>query len=106
MNKMEKEAYRQIYDREPLYCKVRTHLCHQDQTADWDDLNKKYNELMSQVRCGLDLPMPDHVYVLNLIRHDLSQACKIRISGRESDIRHKHCSYNKNVTKMKCFLLL
>jgi pyridoxamine 5'-phosphate oxidase len=67
MRKMEKETYRQIYDKEPLYCKVRAHLCHQDQIADWDDLNKKYNELMSQVQCGLDLPMPDHVYVPNLI---------------------------------------
>ncbi|EZA54102.1 hypothetical protein DMN91_001446 [Ooceraea biroi] len=67
MKKMEKPAYQQLYDREPLYCKIRAHLCHQDQPADLDDLNKKYNELMSQVQSGMDLPMPDHVVGYQLI---------------------------------------
>ncbi|XP_018346529.1 PREDICTED: pyridoxine/pyridoxamine 5'-phosphate oxidase [Trachymyrmex septentrionalis] len=64
MKKLERPACQLIYEREPLYCKIRTHLCHQDQPADWDDLNRRYNEMLVQkdnVRT-----MPDHVVAYKL----------------------------------------
>lgn len=63
MKKLEKPACQLIYEREPLYCKIRTYLCHQNQPANWDDLNRRYNEILAEVQKGEDLSMPDHVYV-------------------------------------------
>ncbi|XP_011693679.1 PREDICTED: pyridoxine-5'-phosphate oxidase isoform X3 [Wasmannia auropunctata] len=66
MKKLERPACQLIYEREPLYCKIRAHLCHQDQPADWDDLNRRYNEILTQANEGEDLPMPDHVVAYKL----------------------------------------
>jgi len=63
MSRIEREACQQFYDEDPLFAKIRAHVCHQDEKADWDDLNKRYNDLMSQVECGQELSMPAHVYV-------------------------------------------
>jgi len=67
MRRIEREACRQFYDKEKPYVKVCFHVCHQDQKADWDDLNKRYNDLVSQCKQRelelSKLPMPDHVYV-------------------------------------------
>lgn len=61
MKRLEKPVYEYLYDREPLYCKIRTHLCHQDQPADWDDLNRRYDELLEEAnKNGENLPMPEH----------------------------------------------
>lgn len=62
MKKLEKPAYECIYDREPLYCKIRSYVCHQDQPANWDDLNRRYNEILVRAdKNGENLPMPDHL---------------------------------------------
>ncbi|XP_011161437.1 pyridoxine/pyridoxamine 5'-phosphate oxidase 2 isoform X2 [Solenopsis invicta] len=67
MKKLERPACQLIYDREPLYCKIRAHLCHQDQPANWDDLNRRYNEILAQANMGEDLPMPDYVVAYKLL---------------------------------------
>ncbi|XP_011866078.1 PREDICTED: pyridoxine-5'-phosphate oxidase-like [Vollenhovia emeryi] len=70
MKKLERPACQLIYEREPLYCKIRAHLCHQDQPANWDELNRRYNEILEQLddktHEGEDLPMPDHVVAYKL----------------------------------------
>lgn len=66
MKKLEKPACQLIYEREPLYCKIRTYLCHQNQPANWDDLNRRYNEILAEVQKGEDLSMPDHVVAYKL----------------------------------------
>lgn len=61
MRKLEKPDYEYIYDREPLYCKIRSYVCHQDQPVDWNDVNRRYNEILEEVnKNGKDLPMPDY----------------------------------------------
>ncbi|XP_078052765.1 pyridoxine/pyridoxamine 5'-phosphate oxidase isoform X2 [Augochlora pura] len=61
MKKLEKEAYQLLYDREPLYCKIRSHLCHQGQEISWDEQKQRHDEILESVRKGeTDLPMPDH----------------------------------------------
>ncbi|KAL6263122.1 hypothetical protein P5V15_005924 [Pogonomyrmex californicus] len=66
MKKLERPAYQLIYEKEPLYCKIRAHLCHQDQPADWDDLNRRYNEIF-EAHNEEDLPMPEHVVAYKLL---------------------------------------
>ncbi|XP_014469208.1 PREDICTED: pyridoxine/pyridoxamine 5'-phosphate oxidase-like isoform X1 [Dinoponera quadriceps] len=67
MKKLEKPAYEYMYEKEPLYCKIRSYLCHQDQLADWDDLNRRYNEILAEAKKnGENLPMPDHYVAYKL----------------------------------------
>ncbi|XP_012055458.1 PREDICTED: pyridoxine/pyridoxamine 5'-phosphate oxidase 1, chloroplastic [Atta cephalotes] len=63
MKKLERPACQLIYEREPLYCKIRAHLCHQNQPADWDDLNRQYNEILQDDNVHT---MPDHVVAYKL----------------------------------------
>ncbi|XP_070523703.1 pyridoxine/pyridoxamine 5'-phosphate oxidase isoform X2 [Cardiocondyla obscurior] len=67
MKKLERPACLLMYEKEPLYCKIRSHLCHQDQPANWDDLNRRYNEILAQANKGENLPMPDHVVAYKLL---------------------------------------
>ncbi|XP_032667388.1 pyridoxine-5'-phosphate oxidase-like [Odontomachus brunneus] len=66
MKRLEKPAYEYMYDKEPLYCKIRSYLCHQDQPADWDDLNRRYNEILAEAKNGENLSMPDHYVAYKL----------------------------------------
>lgn len=50
-----------MYDDQPLFCKIRAHLCHQDQEVNWDDLNVKHDELVKRAEQGEDFPIPEHV---------------------------------------------
>ncbi|XP_076645640.1 pyridoxine/pyridoxamine 5'-phosphate oxidase isoform X1 [Halictus rubicundus] len=61
VRRLEKEQYQPIYDREPLYCKIRSHLCHQGREVCWEDLKQRHDEILNSVRKNeTDLPMPDH----------------------------------------------
>lgn len=56
------DQYGDIYEREPLYCKIRTHLCHQGTEVDWDEHKKRHDEMYKKVSEGvLALPCPDHL---------------------------------------------
>ncbi|XP_018404633.1 PREDICTED: pyridoxine/pyridoxamine 5'-phosphate oxidase [Cyphomyrmex costatus] len=96
MKKLERPACQLIYEREPLYCKIRAHLCHQDQPADWDDLNHRYNEILAHVQYkGDDLTMPDHVvsYKLSSEMMEFYYARDQLIGDR---IHYKKNEINKN----------
>ncbi|XP_029049946.1 pyridoxine/pyridoxamine 5'-phosphate oxidase-like [Osmia bicornis bicornis] len=61
MKRLMKEEYQHLYDREPLYCKVRSHLCHQGREVNWEELKERHDEILDSVRKNdNDLPMPDH----------------------------------------------
>lgn len=56
-----------LYEREPLYCKVRTHLCHQGVQVDWDAHKNKHDEIINKVSEGtMTLPCPDHFVAYKL----------------------------------------
>lgn len=62
MKRLMKEEYQHLYDREPLYCKVRSHLCHQGREVNWEELKQRHDEILDSVRKNdNDLPMPDHL---------------------------------------------
>lgn len=64
---LERSQYLELYEREPLYCKIRAHLCHQDRTTDWEDAKAQHDEMYDKCkRSGVDLPMPDHFIAYKL----------------------------------------
>ncbi|XP_033330185.2 pyridoxine/pyridoxamine 5'-phosphate oxidase isoform X2 [Megalopta genalis] len=61
VKELEKIEYQPLYDREPLYCKIRSHLCHQGVEISWDEQKQRHDEILDSVRKGeTNLPMPDH----------------------------------------------
>ncbi|XP_017891835.2 uncharacterized protein LOC108632050 isoform X2 [Ceratina calcarata] len=61
MKKLEKEQYQHLYDREPLFCKIRSHLCNQGREVDWEKHKQRHDDILDSVRRNEnDLPMPDH----------------------------------------------
>lgn len=62
MKKVEKENFKHLYDREPLFCKIRSYICKQGHNVDWDELKQRHDEIFDSVCKGEnDLPMPDHL---------------------------------------------
>ncbi|CAK9827156.1 Pyridoxine/pyridoxamine 5'-phosphate oxidase [Anthophora retusa] len=61
MKRLERERFQHLYDREPLYCKIRSHLCDQGREVDWNEMKQRHDEILNSVRRNeIDLPMPDH----------------------------------------------
>ncbi|KAI4481455.1 hypothetical protein M0804_009575 [Polistes exclamans] len=61
MKKLKQSEFKHLYDREPLFCKIRSHLCHQDKEVDWDELKRRHDQILEEYRRGEnELPMPDH----------------------------------------------
>lgn len=60
---LERSDYVDLYEREPVYCKVRAHLCHQGKIIDdWNELKLKHDILYHNfVEEGKVLEMPDHL---------------------------------------------
>lgn len=62
MKRLEREDFQHIYDGEPLYCKVRAHLCHQGQEVNWEEMKQRHDEILDSVRKNeTTLSMPDHL---------------------------------------------
>nr|CAD7602667.1 unnamed protein product [Timema genevievae] len=61
ISELETKEVEEVYNKEPLYCKIRSHICHQGQPIDWQTHKERHDQLLIQVREGKKLPMPDHV---------------------------------------------
>ncbi|XP_008545467.1 pyridoxine/pyridoxamine 5'-phosphate oxidase [Microplitis demolitor] len=63
-----RDQVKEVYDAEPLYCKVRAHLCHQDTAVDWNEMKKRHDELLRQAKLDPEiLSMPDHYIGYKLV---------------------------------------
>ncbi|KAI5721764.1 hypothetical protein M8J77_025380 [Diaphorina citri] len=60
------DRFEDLYNREPLYCKIRAHLCHQDQATDWDEAKATHDAIYDKCKRGVDLPMPGHFIAYKL----------------------------------------
>ncbi|XP_071867645.1 pyridoxine/pyridoxamine 5'-phosphate oxidase [Bombus fervidus] len=61
MKRLEKERFKPLYDREPVFCKVRSHICHQGHQVNWEEHKQQHDEVLDSFHRGEnDLPMPDH----------------------------------------------
>uniref|UniRef100_A0A8D8S3L7 pyridoxal 5'-phosphate synthase n=1 Tax=Cacopsylla melanoneura TaxID=428564 RepID=A0A8D8S3L7_9HEMI len=64
---LDPERFQDLYEREPTYCKIRAHLCHQSTTTDWEQAKAAHDEMYEQYkRNEIDLPMPDHFIAYKL----------------------------------------
>ncbi|KAI5719475.1 hypothetical protein M8J76_010817 [Diaphorina citri] len=61
-----RDRFEDLYNREPLYCKIRAHLCHQDQATDWDEAKATHDAIYDKCKRGVDLPMPGHFIAYKL----------------------------------------
>ncbi|XP_014246031.1 uncharacterized protein LOC106664633 isoform X2 [Cimex lectularius] len=57
------EEWKDIYDNEPLFAKIRAYLCYQGQEVDWDEARQEHDKIYNKFQAGnLDLSVkPDHV---------------------------------------------
>lgn len=59
---LDKNSYRYLYNNEPLFCKLRAHICNQGQIVDWSVLKKTHDRLLKEVTYNERvLEMPDHL---------------------------------------------
>ncbi|KAG8037358.1 hypothetical protein G9C98_005568 [Cotesia typhae] len=59
---------KEVYELEPLQCKIRAHLCHQDAKVDWTEMKERHDELLRQAESDPEsLVMPEHFVGYKLI---------------------------------------
>ncbi|XP_049862349.1 pyridoxine/pyridoxamine 5'-phosphate oxidase-like [Schistocerca gregaria] len=65
---LQPEQYQDLYDAEPLFCKIRSHICQQGKPVDWYEHKRHHDEVYDRVRNeGLELPMPPHFVAYKLV---------------------------------------
>lgn len=64
VNKLSTDNMKELYDIEPLFCKIRARVCEQGKEIEWDQLKRDHDELFNKViNNNIQLPKPDHVWV-------------------------------------------
>ncbi|KAF2879129.1 hypothetical protein ILUMI_27036 [Ignelater luminosus] len=77
IQKISQDRCLKLFNQEKLYCKIRSHLCHQDQQVDWEVLKSKHDKLLDDVLNNKrKLTMPDHYVGYEIIpeRYDFYSA--------------------------------
>uniref|UniRef100_A0A8D9BR18 pyridoxal 5'-phosphate synthase n=1 Tax=Cacopsylla melanoneura TaxID=428564 RepID=A0A8D9BR18_9HEMI len=86
-----------VYDSEPLFCKIRAYVCHQGQPVDWDTHKKNHDDLLAQYESGKhDLKRPDHVVAYKLFPTfmDFYESHGLKIADRLKYVRHSEINKN------------
>ncbi|BES95112.1 Pyridoxamine 5'-phosphate oxidase [Nesidiocoris tenuis] len=56
------DNWKELYEAEPLFCKIRSHVCHQGTPVEWDALKEHHDKLLQGWKEGVEqLNKPDHV---------------------------------------------
>lgn len=79
-----------IYDSEPLFCKIRAYVCHQGQPVDWDAHKRNHDNLLAEFERGKhDLARPDHVIAYKLLPTfmDFYESHGLKIADRLKYVR-------------------
>ncbi|XP_071449793.1 pyridoxine/pyridoxamine 5'-phosphate oxidase-like [Hetaerina americana] len=85
IEELSSSEYAHIYNGEPLYCKIRSHICHQGQRIEWDELKSSHDELLQEVKAGFKtLSQPNHVatYKLHPTMLEFYEADDVSIGDR------------------------
>lgn len=62
VNKLNTDNMKELYDIEPLFCKIRAQICDQGKVVDWEQLKRDHDQLFDKViKNDIQLPKPDHV---------------------------------------------
>lgn len=53
---------KELYDTEPLFCKIRAQICAQGKVVEWQQLKRDHDRLLDQViNNDIQLTRPDHM---------------------------------------------
>ncbi|XP_050529337.1 pyridoxine/pyridoxamine 5'-phosphate oxidase isoform X2 [Daktulosphaira vitifoliae] len=68
VNKLSTDNMQELYDIEPLFCKIRAQICEQGQPVEWNRLKRDHDLLLNKViNENIPLPKPDHVVAYKLV---------------------------------------
>lgn len=62
VNMLDVDNMKELYDIEPLFCKIRAQICEQGKVVDWEQLKRDHDQWFDKViKHNVQLPKPDHV---------------------------------------------
>ena len=62
VKQLAEEDWIDVYEKEPLFCKLRALVCHQEQKIEWQDLKDNHDSTLKKWQQGeLKLEKPKHV---------------------------------------------
>jgi pyridoxamine 5'-phosphate oxidase len=62
VSKLNTDNMKELYDIEPLFCKIRAQICEQGKEVVWEQLKRDHDQLFDKViKNNVQLPKPDHV---------------------------------------------
>lgn len=62
VKQLDEGEWTDIYENEPLFCKIRALVCHQGQKVDWQKQKENHDNILSLFERGeLKLEKPQHV---------------------------------------------
>ncbi|XP_001947706.4 uncharacterized protein LOC100164836 isoform X1 [Acyrthosiphon pisum] len=68
VNKLTTDNMKELYDIEPLFCKIRAQICEQGKVVEWEQLKRDHDQLFDKVsKYNVQLPKPDHVVAYKLV---------------------------------------
>ncbi|XP_025426006.1 uncharacterized protein LOC112694674 isoform X1 [Sipha flava] len=68
VSKLNTDNMKELYDIEPLFCKIRAQICEQGKEVVWEQLKRDHDQLFDKViKNNVQLPKPDHVVAYKLV---------------------------------------
>lgn len=62
VKKLGPDVANELYDIEPLFCKIRAQICEQGKPVEWEQLKSDHDQLFDKVyKHNVQLPKPDHM---------------------------------------------
>lgn len=62
VNKLSTDNSEELFEIEPLFCKIRAQICEQGKAVEWEQLKRNHDRLYDEVmKNSVQLPKPDHV---------------------------------------------
>ncbi|XP_054268507.1 pyridoxine/pyridoxamine 5'-phosphate oxidase-like [Macrosteles quadrilineatus] len=68
VEEVSQSSCQEIWEREPLFCKIRANICDQGTPTDWQEHKDKHDQMMQDILSGKVVPqMPSHVVFYKVI---------------------------------------
>lgn len=62
VKKLGPDITNELYEIEPLFCKIRAQICEQGKSVEWEQLKRDHDQLFDKViKQNIQLPKPDHM---------------------------------------------
>uniref|UniRef100_A0A0A9YZM9 pyridoxal 5'-phosphate synthase n=1 Tax=Lygus hesperus TaxID=30085 RepID=A0A0A9YZM9_LYGHE len=94
------DDWKELYEREPLFAKIRSHVCHQGTTVDWEKLKKHHDQVLHDYKEGVNrLNKPDHVvaFKMNPSMIEFYESVGPKIADRVMYLKEKNAWKNQRI---------